>query len=144
MVRGVIPDVDTEFGRRVRARLRSEYVGWLTTTGRDGTPQPNPVWFFWDEPGELLVYSRADAHRISHLARTNRATLHLNGTDAGEDIVVASGRAEVVDSMPAPHAHAGYRQKYESGMTRVSGSPEVFSTEYPVPLVIHIERVRGF
>ena len=30
------------------ARLTGEMTIWLTTVGRDGTPQPNPAGFLWD------------------------------------------------------------------------------------------------
>lgn len=46
-------DATTDFGRRVRERLTEESVAWLTTVGRDGTPQPNPVWFLWDGDAEV-------------------------------------------------------------------------------------------
>jgi dTDP-4-amino-4,6-dideoxygalactose transaminase len=49
---GWLPDSD--FGRRVQARLEEAVVGWLTTVGQDGTPQPNPVWFITDGD-EILV-----------------------------------------------------------------------------------------
>ena len=143
-VQDVLPAPSTEFGRRVRSRLSDEYVAWLTTTGRDGTPHPNPVWFYWDEAAELLVYTRPDAHRLRHVARTGRATLHLNGDSSGGDIIVVSGQVDIAGERPAAHDHSGYRLKYEAGMKRVSGSPEAFSATYSIPLVIHIERVRGF
>lgn len=41
----MIIDLTTEYGARVARRLQDEQVIWLTTVGRDGTPQPNPVWF---------------------------------------------------------------------------------------------------
>ena len=140
----VLPDPQTEFGRRLRRRLREEYVAWLTTTGRDGTPQPNPVWFIWEEPDAVVVYSRADAHRLAHIERTGRATLHLNSSTSGGDVVVLSGRAELMEGAPPPHEHPDYLRKYDDGMRRVSGSAEAFSQEYPVPVVIRVERVRGF
>jgi len=42
----VLPDPTTPFGERVARRLREEPVIWFTSTSRDGTPQPNPVWFW--------------------------------------------------------------------------------------------------
>ena len=35
-------------GERVRRRLTGEMTTWLTTVGRAGTPQPDPVGFLWD------------------------------------------------------------------------------------------------
>ena len=55
----VLPDTTTPFGRQVARRLQEEPIGWLTTVGADGTPQPNPVWFFWMESNCWCITSRA-------------------------------------------------------------------------------------
>jgi len=137
------PDPATAFGRRVRERLRSEQVAWLTTVGADGTPQPNPVWFLWDDTG-ILVYNRPDAHRLTHLSARPRVSLHLEGDGRGGDIVVLAGLARIPDPHPLPHELPAYLDKYREAMIRVSGSPEVFSEGYPVPIRIEVTRVRGF
>jgi PPOX class probable F420-dependent enzyme len=139
----VLPDPDTEYGRRVRARLNGELVIWLTTVGADGTPQPNPVWFFWQEPSSVLVYNRADAKRLRHIASSPRVALHLDGNGHGGDIVVLTGNAALADE-PLPHEHPDYLVKYKASMTRVSGNPEKFSVEYPVALRIDVSSLRGF
>jgi len=43
MAESTLPDPSTAFGERVRRLLRDERVIWITTVGKDGTPQPNPV-----------------------------------------------------------------------------------------------------
>jgi PPOX class probable F420-dependent enzyme len=65
----VIPDPGSAYGERVRRRLTSEMAIWLTTTGRDGTPQPNPVGFVWDGGDTVLVYSQAGARRLDNIRR---------------------------------------------------------------------------
>ena len=131
------------FGERVTNRLREERVMWLTTVGADGTPQPNPVWFLWEEPSTVLVYSRRGAHREGHIGARPTVALHFDGDGKGGDIVVLTGTARVVDSRPLPHTHSSYLAKYETAMTRVAGSPAEFSEIYPVPIEVTIERVRG-
>ena len=73
MTEGPLPDAGSNFGRRVRERLRVEQVIWLTTTQADGTPQPNPVWFVWEDPDTLIVYNtprrQAPAARADASAR---------------------------------------------------------------------------
>ena len=64
----VVPDESTPFGQQVARRLREDLIGWLTTVGIDGTPQPNPVWFLWDNE-KLLVYNRTDARRLVNIRR---------------------------------------------------------------------------
>jgi PPOX class probable F420-dependent enzyme len=140
----VLPDGATRFGRRVRERLGTEQVIWLTSTSTDGTPQPNPVWFVWQDPSTLLVYNRPDAHRLAHIDARPRVAVHFDGNGSGGDIVVLTGRAMRAPDEPPPHARAAYLEKYRDAMTRVSGSPEAFSGAYPVPLRIEVDRVRGF
>jgi len=139
----VLPPADNEYGERVRARLRGEVAVWLTTVGADGTPQPNPVCFVWGGSTSLLVYNRRDAHRLAHLRRLSRLSLHFDGNGRGGNVVVLTGSAEVIDAPPA-HEHPDYVSKYRDDMTRVSGSPEQFSALYTVALRVTIDKIRGF
>jgi PPOX class probable F420-dependent enzyme len=132
------------FGERVSRRLREEKVIWLTTVGRDGTPQPNPVWFLWDGADSLLVYNRPDAQRLRHLAERPQLALNLDGDGQGGDIVVLTGSARRDDTVAAPDAHDGYLAKYRDDMVRVSGSVERFAEQYPVPIRVEVRRVRGY
>lgn len=143
MAGDVLPDPGSEFGQRVRSRLRDEHVIWLATVDASGTPQPNPVWFLWDGARTLLVYNMASANRLAHIASRPRVGLNLDGNGQGGDIVVLAGRAELAPQSPAPHEHADYLAKYGEPMAQVSGSPEAFSAAYPIALTVQIERVRG-
>lgn len=139
MANDVIPT--GPFGERVQQRLRDEQVIWFTTVGRDGTPQPNPVWFLWD--GEtVLVYNHHAANRLVHIRRRPQVSLNFND-EGGSNVVVFKGHAEPLEDCPPPHEQAGYLEKYQSGMVTVSGSLEAFSGTYSVPLRIHLEGVRG-
>jgi PPOX class probable F420-dependent enzyme len=132
-----------EFGERVRRRLRDDRVVWLTTVGRDGTPQPNPVWFLWDAATSVLVYNRPDAQRLRHVADRPQLALNLDGNGRGGDIVVVTGVAAVDRSVPPADANDAYLAKYRDDMVRVSGSVEAFAAQYSVPLRIDVRRVRG-
>lgn len=140
----VLPAAGSRFGDRVRQRLRDEQVIWFTTTGADGTPQPNPVWFLWIDPATLLVYNRLDAYRLAHIAQRPRVALHFDGNGRGGDIIVFTGSAEVAPDHPASDQHAEYLAKYREAMIRVSGSPAEFAEAYPVALLIRVDKVRGF
>jgi PPOX class probable F420-dependent enzyme len=140
----LLPDAGSEFGRRVRGRLRDEQVIWLTTCGADGTPQPNPVWFVWQEPATLLIYNRADARRLAHLRRRQRVAAHFDGNGRGGDVVVLTGKAELLPGAPGPHEQSAYAAKYHDAMIRVSGSLEAFAEAYPVAMAVRVDRVRGF
>ena len=143
MTAHVLPDPATAFGERVRRRLRDEQVIWFTTVGGDGTPQPNPVWFLWEDTG-ALVYNRSDANRLTHIRSRPQVCLHFDGDGRGGDISVLTGRAQVLTGHPLAHELPGYLDKYRESMIRVSGSPEAFSTAYPVPVRVDVTRVRGF
>lgn len=137
-------DATTDFGRRVRERLTEESVAWLTTVGRDGTPQPNPVWFLWDGDSEVVVYNLPSAHRLTHIAERPQVALHLNSDVGGGDVAVLRGVAEVADDLPAADVSEPYLAKYADAMREVVGSTEEFATTYSVPLRIRLEKLRGF
>src|SRR5215475_840349 len=143
MTSEVFPDPGMAFGKRVQQRLRDDVVIWLTTVGADGTPQPNPVWFLADGD-TVLVYNRADAHRLKHIRRNPRVTLNFDGDRDGGDIIVMSGNAEVVEGYPLASTLPAYMKKYEERARSISGDPTAFAEEYHVALVVRIDRVRGF
>jgi PPOX class probable F420-dependent enzyme len=143
MASDILPGPETTLGARVRERLGDEVVVWFTTVGADGTPQPNPVWFLWEDNG-IVVYNRPDAHRINHVARNPRVALHFDGNGKGGDIVVLAGTATRVTDAPLAHENADYVAKYGPAMARVSGSAAGFGEAYPVVLRVGITKVRGF
>jgi PPOX class probable F420-dependent enzyme len=143
MAEAVLPDAASSFGERVRRRLREERVIWLTTVGADGTPQPNPVWFLWGDES-FLVYNRPDARRLQHVRSRPHVSLHFDGNRQGGDIVVFTGRAQVLEGRPPPDQVPEYVAKYRDAMLRVSGDLDAFAAQYPVPLLVRVRRVRGF
>jgi PPOX class probable F420-dependent enzyme len=63
-------DTSTPFGQRVVQRLREDVVIWLTTVRADGTPEPSPVWFLWDQE-TFLIYSLRDTTSIGSALRAS-------------------------------------------------------------------------
>ena len=109
--RSVLPE--PEFGRRRRRRAaETEQAIWLTTVAADGTPQPNPVWFLWEAPSSVLIYSQARARRLEHIDRRPRVALNFDGNGRGGNIVVLAGEASIALEEPRPHEHTGYVAKY--------------------------------
>src|SRR5919205_2201295 len=98
-----LPDPSTPFGERVARRLREEPVIWFTTVDEKGTPQPNPVWFLWDEvSAEFLIYSLSGARRLQHVQHNPRVALHFDGNGSGGDIIVFTGQVRFSpDELPA-------------------------------------------
>jgi PPOX class probable F420-dependent enzyme len=142
MATDVLPDSTTASGTRVRRRLREEQVVWLTTVAADGTPQPNPVWFWWDRT-DVVVYSRPDARRLANLRRRPQVALHFDGNGRGGDLVVLNGTAAIDEQTPPAHRLRGYAGKYRAGMVRVSGGLREFGEDYSVPIRIRVTRIRG-
>jgi PPOX class probable F420-dependent enzyme len=140
---GALPDSSTEFGERVRRRLREEKVIWITTVGKDGTPQPNPVGFLFQDDDSILIYNMINANRLSHVGGRPRVALHFDGDGVGGDIVVFTGTALRADDVPPPHENEAFLAKYGDSLLRVSGSAEEFGQRFPVPLRIEITRTRG-
>lgn len=143
MTAEILPDPATPFGERVRRRLREERVIWFTTTGRDGTPQPNPVWFLWNGGASVVIYNQRDARRLGHLRAHREVALHFDGNGRGGDIVVLTGHAQVLEDEPGPNENPDYVAKYRNDMVRVSGTLDAFGARYPTPVRVEINRVRG-
>jgi len=139
----VIPDRATAYGERVRRRLTEETTIWLTTVGRDGTPQPNPVGFLWDGGDSLLTYSQTEARRLANIRRQPLVSLNFD-SNGGDDIVVLTGTAEILDGYPAVPGNPAWLDKYGQAIDARFGSAAKFAQRFSVPVRIHLTRVRGF
>lgn len=138
-----LPEGTTPFGQRVATRLQQELIIWLTTIDSRGTPQPAPVWYWWDEENQtILIYSQANAKREAHLRANPRVSLNFDGDKRGGDIIVLTGTAALSDDPPAHH-HQPYVHKYRELLTRAFGTPEIFAQRYPVSLRIQPLSIRG-
>lgn len=139
----VFPDTASPFGERVARRLRDEHVVWITTIGADGTPQPNPVWFLWDGQ-TVLIYNRPRAKRLEHIQRSPNVSLNFNTGGDGEDVVVITGRAQIVTEVPPADQVAAYIEKYRADIADLDMTPESFAADYTVVVRVRPEKVRGF
>jgi PPOX class probable F420-dependent enzyme len=118
-------DTSTDFGARVARRLQREGVIWLTTVRGDGTPQASPVWFLWD--GEtFLIYSQPGAPKVRNIARRPRVALHLNSDAWGNDVVILTGDARIVEDAPPPIEVPAFVGKYRDDL-RSAKSTEDFA-----------------
>lgn len=138
----MIPGPETGFGLRVRQRLAEETTIWLTTVGRDGTPQPNPVGFLWDGADGLLTYTQANAKRLAHIRRRPRVSLNFDA-NGENDIVILTGTAEILDDHPPVSANPAWLEKYGEAITAQFGTVESFAERFPTPVRIHLTHVRG-
>ena len=139
----MIIDPSTEYGARVARRLHEEQVIWLTTVGRDGTPQPNPVWFLW-EGESFLIYTQPTTYKLRNIQRNVRVSLHFDSGESGENVVVFTGTASLDESAPLAHQHPAYLEKYRQGISDIDMTPESMGETYHVAIRVRPEKVRGF
>ncbi len=135
-------DLTTEFGRRVARRLAEERIIWLTTVDAEGTPQPRPVWFWWDG-ATFLIYSQSKTHKLEHIRRNAKVALHLDGDGLGGNIVVFTGEASLAPDAPPANQVPAYVQKYQPGFARIGLSAEEFAQKYAVALRVTPTSLRG-
>lgn len=139
-----IIDASTEFGQRVLQRLKNEQIIWLTTQGRDGAPQPSPVWFLHSGDEEVLIYSKPDAPKMRNIAARPLVALSFNSTANGGDVVVFNGEAAHDPDAPSVGDNAGYVEKYRQGITGLDLTPAQFGAEYSAPVRVRLKKLRGF
>src|SRR6476620_5074529 len=63
-------DTSTTFGADVIKRLANQKLAWLTTVDSNGTPQPNPVWFIWDD-GVIFIFSKTNQAKLNNIHRSD-------------------------------------------------------------------------
>ncbi len=136
-------DRESEFGQRVLRRLEQEDVIWLVTSGRDGTPQPSPVWFHWNDE-TLLIYSQPNTPKLRNIAANPRVALNFNATSTGGDVVVFTGTAEILTDAPPATGVPDYIEKYTPGIAQLGMTPDAFAADYSVPVRVTPARLRGF
>ena len=136
-------DLATEFGRRVAQKLKTEQVIWLTTVGPGNTPQPRPVWFWWDGTS-VLIYSKPKGHKLRHIRRYPNVSLHFNSDAEANEVAVLVGRAIVARTAPAANDHKEYLRKYRKGIAGLGMTPKDFGEDYSVAIVVTPARLRGF
>lgn len=112
-----------ELTTQIEKHLVNDHLAWLTTVTPSGKPAPRPVWFFWDG-SVITVYSQPDGAKLKHIAANNQVSLHFNSGPGGGDVVVISGRAEVLAGAPLPSAVPGVLAKYLDTITAMGNTPQ--------------------
>ena len=100
-----------ELTGQIEKHLVNDKIVWLTTVTPAGRPAPRPVWFVWDGAA-FVIYSQPGGAKIRHIAANDQVSLHFNSTLGGGDVVVISGRAEIVHGAPPPSEVPGMLDKY--------------------------------
>ena len=112
-----------ELTEQIEKHLANDKIVWLTTVTPAGRPAPRPVWFVWDGTA-VVIYSQPDVAKLRHVAANDQVSLHFNCTPGGSDVVVISGRAELVPDAPLPSALPGLLDKYLDTIQAMGHTPE--------------------
>ncbi len=134
-------DETTEFGSRITRRLSEDGIIWLTTVAPDLTPQPTPVWFFWN--GErFLIFSQPQGKKLRNIRLHPKVALNFNSNKHGGDVVVLIGDAQILEAAPETELKA-YLHKYDEGIRDIGMDVQSFVSEYSVAIQVIPSRVRG-
>jgi len=127
---------------QVQQRLQETVIIWLTTVGADGTPHPNPVWFYWD--GKIFfIHSQPTSTKLKNISRNPRVSLNLEGSDElGDDIVIAVGSAQI-EKNPR-HLEPGYAEKYVEHIRNLGMTTEEFEQDYSVLIKVTPTKFRAW
>ena len=125
---------------RTAERLKDEKVIWLTTISPRGVPQPNPVWFYWDEKS-IIVYSQPTSHKVKNIARNPNVALNFQVNGEGGNVVVLTGDGSL-DQHPSTH-DPRYFEKYRDEIARIGFTPESLASTYSVLTKILPSKLRG-
>ena len=137
-------DTSTEFGAKVVNRIGAQKLAWLTTVDSKGTPQPNPVWFIWDD-GSIVMFSRPDQAKLKNIARSGRVSFNLEATEDEEQITIFTGHAEIVDRATIPQELLDrYAEKYAQGMINIELPRDKYEAAYTEIIRITPEKLRGW
>ena len=134
-------DLTTELGVRAAKRLKEEYVVWLTTVTPNGSPQPNPVWFYWDGKA-MLMYSQPSAHKVRNILSNPKVSVNFHADNEGGDIIILTGNASV-DKHPPKH-DPRYIEKYREHIPKIGLTLESLAKTYSVQITVTPSKLRGF
>lgn len=133
-------DLTRSDDRHTSERLLTAPITWLGTTRPDGRPHNVPVWFTWHDP-DVLIFTMPDTAKARDIRRFPPVSLALDSADAGQDIVLAEGRAEfAADADPrlAPLADA-FGEKYARSLGGTS--LQQWRGTFSQALIVHVERI---
>lgn len=137
-------DTSTDFGKMAADRIDREGIAWLTTVNSKGIPQPNPIWFLWQD-GEFLIFSEPNQAKLANIQRNSGVSLNLNSTNTGGNVIVFTGEAELFDKATLPgEVIDRYLQKYAADIRGLGLEDGKFLNQYSEGIRITPVKVRGF
>jgi len=137
-------DTSTTFGADVIKRLENQKLAWLTTVDSNGTPQPNPVWFIWDD-GVIFIFSKPNQAKLNNIQRSGRVAVNLEATADEEHITIFTGQAEIIDRADLPAGILDrYAERYAQGMKGIQLTRAEYEAAYTIPIRFTPAKLRGW
>jgi PPOX class probable F420-dependent enzyme len=127
----------------VERRLRANLMAWLTTVRPSGQPETVPVWFYLQDDETILLYSQPNAVKLRNIRENPRASLVLDVTDIGRDVVRVEGIAQVLEVHSKAIDVPGYLAKYVERMAALFGTPEAFAELFSIAIVLAPAKLRA-
>lgn len=124
------------------AYLQQAYYLWFTTVRQDGTPQPTPGWFLW-ENGPFLIYTGGETQKLRNIQKNPRIALSYSDNNQADSYAVLTREAIVDTGSPPVDQHPDYLRKYAEGIARLGMTPQSFSEQFSVALRVTPVHVRG-
>jgi len=137
-------DTSTTFGADVIKRLENQQLAWLTTVDSNGTPQPNPVWFIWDD-GVIFIFRKPNQAKLNNIQRSGRVAVNLEATADEEHITIFTGQAEIIDRADLPDGILDrYAERYAQGMKGIQLTRAEYEAAYTIPIRFTPAKLRGW
>lgn len=136
-------DFTTDHGKRALSQLQNEIAIWLTTVTPKGMPQPNPVWFIWED-NYVITWVQPTSARMRNLAHNNQVSLNLVGDPAASHMTELTGTAEIDESIGSALDNEQYMKKYAHRWDGTGMTPESAAEQFSLPLRIRPTKLRGF
>lgn len=127
----------------IEARLRSERILWLGTTGDDGRPHLVPTWFWWDG-ASFLLFSKPEARKVRNLRANTAVMLAAGDPEDDFDVQLVEGEAELLDAPTDAVLPSGLAAKYADELRALALDLTEFAATYSQPIRIAPTRFLGW
>jgi PPOX class probable F420-dependent enzyme len=121
---------------RVAARLRQNQIAWFTTVRPNGQPVTLPIWFLLRDDETILVFSQPTSAKLRNISANPKISFVLDVSDLGRSIVRIEGIARTADDVLPVLQQPAYVAKYSERIAALFESPEHFSEQFSVALIV--------
>jgi PPOX class probable F420-dependent enzyme len=127
---------------RARHFLRVRHDGILATIKRDGRPQLSNVLYFVDEDGRIKISVTQTRAKTNNLRRDPRPSLHVQGRDRYEYLVV-EGTVEFIEGDGIAEALRHYYRKVRGEHPDWAEYDAAMAADQRLLLAMTVERAYG-